>query len=664
MRTASDDPAATGTGRMKETERVVGAPGPGRGPMSTGQVGGKALTFRSSAGRFVGQMRPERWLVMSVAVLATGSATLSAVGPWILGMATDRVFTGLIGSRLPSGISKAEAIEAARDRGEDRFADMLSAMDVVPGVGVDFGAVGRVLLVVLAIYLVSAALAFVQGYVLNDVVQRTVYRLRSDVEDKVHRLPLSYVDRQPRGELLSRVTNDIDNISQTLQQTLSQLLTSLLTVVSVLAMMVWISPLLAVVALVSVPLSMLVTSVVMKRSQGLFIAQWRRTGTLNAHVEETFSGHSLVKVFGRSADAERIFAEENDKLYSAAFGAQFVSGLIMPIIAFLGNLTYVLIAVIGGLRVASGSMSLGEVQAFVQYSRQFTHPLIQVASMVNLLQSGVASAERVFELLDAPEETSDPVAASADPGLARRGEVRFESVSFSYDPARPLIENLDLVARPGQTVAIVGPTGAGKTTLVNLILRFYELNAGRITLDGADIATMQRAELRRQVGMVLQDTWLFGGTIRDNIAYGRPGATEDEILDAARAAFVDRFVRSLPNGYDTVVDEEGSNLSAGERQLITIARASLSNPALLILDEATSSVDTRTELLLQHAMSALRSDRTSFVIAHRLSTIRDADLILVMEDGAIVEQGTHSSLLADGGAYARLYDAQFSAAAA
>ena len=424
-------------------------------------------------------------------------------------------------------------------------------------------------------------------------------------------------------------------------------------------MMLWISPLLALVALVSVPISLAATRAIMKRSQGQFVAQWRRTGQLNAHIEESFSGHSLVKVFGRQGDAERVFAEQNDELYAVSFKAQFVSGRMMPTMMFIGNLNYVVIAVVGALRVSSGSLSLGDVQAFVQYTRQFTQPLTQVASMANLLQSGVASAERVFELLDADEE---PVEGGVAAAAVTRGEVAFDHVAFSYDVDRPLITDLSLVARPGQTVAIVGPTGAGKTTLVNLVMRFYDIDAGRITIDDVDITAMPRAALRGQIGMVLQDTWLFKGTIHDNIAYGRPGATEDDVLEAARATFVDRFVHSLPDGYDTIVDEEGSNLSAGERQLITIARAFLTDPALLILDEATSSVDTRTELLLQHAMAALRTDRTSFVIAHRLSTIRDADLILVMEAGSIVEQGTHDSLLESGGAYARLYNAQFAAA--
>ncbi|WP_233579489.1 ABC transporter ATP-binding protein [Micromonospora maris] len=617
----------------------------------------RSLNFLPSARRLMGRLRPHRLHLTAIIALAVVSVGLTVIGPKVLGYATDLIFTGVIGQQLPAGTTAEQAVAAARAAGNHNFADMLARMDVVPGVGIDFAALGRVLLLALGLYVVASLLLWWQGWLLNGVVQRTVFQLRAEVEEKLNRLPLPYFDRQPRGELLSRVTNDIDNISQTLQQTLSQLLTALLTVVGVLGMMFWISPLLALVALVAVPLSVVVTGQIAKRSQRKFIAQWTHTGELNGQIEEAFTGHELVKVFGRQREVEAAFRAKNDELFAASFGAQFISGIIMPAMFFIGNVSYVAIAVVGGLQVASGSMSLGDVQAFIQYSRQFTQPLTQVASMANLLQSGVASAERVFAVLDAEEQQPDPAvpARVSDP----HGRVEFEHVSFRYDPDKPLITDLSLVAEPGHTVAIVGPTGAGKTTLVNLIMRFYELDAGRITLDGVDITALRRDDLRGRIGMVLQDTWLFGGTIRDNIAYGRPDATEEEILAAAQATFVDRFVRSLPDGYDTVIDEEGSNVSTGERQLITIARAFLAEPSLLILDEATSSVDTRTEVLLQRAMAALRSERTSFVIAHRLSTIRDADLILMMEDGRIVEQGTHTELLAAGGAYHRLYQSQF-----
>ncbi len=634
----------------------------GGGPpwMTAGMPAEKSMDFGPSARRLMRRLRPEGPLAIAVLILAVASVTLMVIGPRILGRATNLIFAGFLGDRLPAGLSAADAVAAARARGDNNVAGLLRQMHVVPGRGIDFGALGHVLLLALAVYIGGAVLSWLQGYVLNGVVQRTILRLRADVEDKLNRLPLPYFDQQSRGEVLSRVTNDIDNISQTLQQTMSQLLTSLLTVVGVVTMMFVISPLLALIALVTIPLSMFVTKTIARRSQGHFVTQWKTTGRLNAHIEETFTGHELVTVFGRRRETEKAFAAHNEKLFEASFGAQFVSGLIMPAMMFIGNLNYVAVAVVGGLRVASGSMSLGDVQAFIQYSRQFTQPLTQVASMANLLQSGVASAERVFDLLDAAEQSSDPV--DAEVPAERHGRVEFEHISFRYEPDEPLIDDLSLLADPGHTVAIVGPTGAGKTTLVNLVMRFYELDAGRITLDGVDIAAMRREDLRGEIGMVLQDTWLFGGTIRDNIAYGRPGASEQQILDAAQASYVDRFVQSLPDGYDTVIDEEADNLSAGQKQLITIARAFIAQPALLILDEATSAVDTRTELLVQQAMTALRANRTSFVIAHRLSTIRDADMILVMEDGKIVEQGNHTDLLARHGAYERLYRAQFSQA--
>jgi ATP-binding cassette subfamily B multidrug efflux pump len=622
----------------------------------------KPMSFGPSVRRLLKRLSPETLRLAVVIGLGVTSVAFAVIGPKIMGHATDLIFSGAIGKRLPAGLTAQQVIAAARASGNSNLADLLARMHVVPGQGIDFSALGGVLILALGLYVASAAFGWMQGYLLNDIVQRTVFLLRSDVEDKLGRLPLQFFDRQPRGELLSRVTNDIDNVAVSLQQTISQLLTSVLTVVGVVVMMFVVSPLLAVVALVTVPISIVITTQVAKRSQKLFGAQWAHTGALNAHIEEAFTGHELVKVFGRQREVEEVFRARNEALFKASFGAQFISGLILPSMMFVGNLSYVAIAVIGGLRVATGAMSLGDVQAFIQYSRQFTQPLTQVASMANLLQSGVASAERVFELLDAEEESADPLKPAVPSD--RSGRVEFEHISFRYRPDQPLIEDVSLVAEPGQTVAIVGPTGAGKTTLVNLIMRFYELDAGRITLDGVDISTMRRADLRSRIGMVLQDTWLFGGTIRANIAYGNPRATEEQIHAAAEATFVDRFVRSLPLGYDTLIDEEGSNVSAGEKQLLTIARAFLADPSLLILDEATSSVDTRTEVLVQRAMAALRSDRTSFVIAHRLSTIRDADLILMMESGRIVERGNHEQLIAARGAYHRLYAAQFANVAA
>ncbi|MBU1587454.1 MAG: ABC transporter ATP-binding protein/permease [Actinobacteria bacterium] len=637
-----------------------------RGPMGGGPMGGmgmpaeKSMNFLPSAKRLLGRLRPYRVGVVGVILLSVVSVTFAVLGPKLLGQATNIIFEGIISKTLPAGVTQQQVIDQLRASGDTQKADLISGMTLTPGHGIDFGALQLVLGLVLLIYVLSSVFSWLQGFVLNAIVQRTVYTLREDVEKKVNALPLSYFDTMQRGELLSRVTNDVDNIGQSMQQTLSQLVNSLLTVIGVLVMMFLISPVLALIALVTIPLTLVITSLIAKRSQKLFVAQWAHTGALNGQVEEAYSGHALVKVFGRHREVEQRFREKNAELYTASFGAQFVSGIIMPAMMFVGNLVYVAIAVVGGLFVSNGSLSLGDVQAFIQYSRQFTQPLSQLGSMANLLQSGVASAERVFELLDADEQRPDPVPA-ATPATST-GRLAFENVSFRYDKDTPLIDDLSLVAQPGQTVAIVGPTGAGKTTLVNLMMRFYEIDGGRITLDGTDIAEMTRDDLRSRMGMVLQDTWLFAGTIRDNIAYGRPDATEDEILAAARATYVDRFVHSLPDGYDTLLDDEGGNVSAGEKQLLTIARAFLARPSVLILDEATSSVDTRTEVLVQQAMKALRQDRTSFVIAHRLSTIRDADLILVMEHGAIVEQGTHAELLAAGGAYFTLYTSQFAAA--
>ncbi|MBU2662701.1 ABC transporter ATP-binding protein/permease [Actinoplanes bogorensis] len=641
-------------------------PRPMGGPPAVRMMAGPAPTekledFRGSLKRLLVRLKPQRVLVGFVMLAGAVSVALSVIGPYLLGHATDVIFAGVVGQMVDGNVTKADAIAALRARGENTQADLLSAIDFTPGQGIDFDKLFNVLAWVAIIYVFAWLFGILQGRITAHVVQTAVYRLRQEVEDKLSRLPLSYFDQQARGEVLSRATNDTDNIAQTLQQTFAQLITALLMIIGVLGAMFWISPLLALIALVTVPVSFFVTTAVGKRSQPNFVAQWATTGKLNGHIEEMFTGHSLVKVFGRQDEANQVFREHNDKLYASSFRAQFISGMIQPAMMFISNLNYVLVAVVGGLRVASGSLSLGEVQAFIQYSRQFSQPLTQVASMANLIQSGVASAERVFALLDAPEQSPSPDAVD----LGRvRGEIVFDNVSFRYLPEKPLITDLSLSVAPGQTVAIVGPTGAGKTTLVNLIMRFYDVDSGRIVLDGVDIATMPREQLREEIGMVLQDTWLFGGTIAENIAYGADSFDMAAVQAAAEAAHVDAFVRMLPDGYDTVIDEEGSNVSAGQKQLITIARAFLAEPSILILDEATSSVDTRTEVLIQQAMGTLREGRTSFVIAHRLSTIRDADVILVMENGQIVEQGTHDSLIAAGGAYARLYSAQFAQAVA
>ncbi|MFE5242853.1 MULTISPECIES: ABC transporter ATP-binding protein [unclassified Streptomyces] len=634
--------------------------GPG-GRMMAGGPTERSMDFKGSGKRLLRRFSQEKSSLYLMLGAGTLSVALSVVGPKILGMATDLVFAGVVGRRMPEGATKDQTIDGLREQGDDGLADMLSGVDFTPGSGIDFDAVGQVLLVALAVYVGAGLLMLVSTRLSIRVINRVVFQLREDLQTKLSRLPLSYFDRQQRGEVLSRATNDIDNISQTMQQTMGQLINSLLTIVGVLIMMFWVSPLLALVALVTVPLSVVVAARVGKRSQPHFVAQWKVTGKLNAHIEEMYTGHALVKVFGRQEESAKDFAEQNDALYEAGFRAQFNSGIMQPLMMFVSNLNYVLVAVVGGLRVASGSLSIGDVQAFIQYSRQFSMPLTQVASMANLVQSGIASAERVFTLLDAEEQGPDPDPAERPKEL--RGSVALEHVSFRYDPEKPLIEDFSLSVEPGHTVAIVGPTGAGKTTLVNLLMRFYEVTGGRILLDGVDAAKMSRDELRSGIGMVLQDTWLFGGTIAENIAYGASReVTREEIEEAARAAHADRFVRTLPDGYDTVIDDEGSGVSAGEKQLITIARAFLSDPVILVLDEATSSVDTRTEVLIQKAMARLAHGRTSFVIAHRLSTIRDADVILVMENGSLVEQGTHDELLAAEGAYARLYAAQFAQA--
>ncbi len=620
--------------------------------------------LRGTLQRLLSRLRPERAWLAAACLLGVTSVGFMVAGPKILGSATNILFDGIVGKQLPKGLSQAQVIVLLRAHGEGQLASMLAGMTVAPGVGVDITRLGQVLGLAALVYLLGAAFNFGQGYIMAGVTQRAMYGLRRDVEDKLARLPLRYFDSHPHGDILSRVTNDIDNLTTTIQQGLSQLLTSVLTIAGVLGMMFWISPLLAAVCVIVVPLALAITLVIARRSQVQFTAQWDETGSLNGLVEETHTGHTLVQVFGRRQAVIDQFGRQNRRVYEASFRAQFLSGVIQPSIQVLSNLNYVAIAVIGGYWVASGKISLGDVTAFIQYSRQFTMPITQIASQMNLLQSGLASAERVFEFLDAPEESPERSTEAATARAPATGRMTLEHVCFRYEPDKPLIEDFSLDALPGQTVAIVGRTGAGKTTVVNLLMRFYEIGSGRITLDGTDYRDLTRDQVRRCFGMVLQDTWLFAGTIRENIRYGRQDATDQEVMDAARAARADYFIRTLPDGYDTLLDEEASNISAGQRQLLTIARAFLADPPILILDEATSNVDTRTEILIQDAMAKLRQGRTSFVIAHRLSTIRNADTIVVMEDGRIVEQGDHDDLLRRRGVYYSLYTSQFTEAPA
>ncbi len=638
-------------------------PRPMGGPMRGGMGAmppAKARDFKGTLKRLFAEITKERRALYSVLVLITTSVTLGAFGPKLLGRATNDIFYGYLGRKIPAGMSKDQVIAMMRAKGETRLADMLANSPVVPGQGINFDEVLRVIALVTILYVISAFFMWLQGYLMAGITQRTVFRLRRQAEEKLGRLPLSYFDTQSRGDLLSRVTNDIDNIATSMQQGLSQILNSILTVLSVLAMMLWISPVLALISLIAIPLSLFASVRIAKRSQREFIEQWSWTGKLNGHVEEMHTGHALVKVFGHRDQAIRDFSDLNEKLYASSFTAQFLSGLIQPVTNFISNLIYVAISVIGGYRVATGSMTLGDVQAFVQYSRQFGMPLSQIAGLMNLAQSGVASAERVFELLDAKEQTSEtehPVG-----GGRVQGKIEFRNVSFRYNPDVPLLEDFSLIVEPGHTVAIVGPTGAGKTTLVNLMMRFYEISSGSILLDDIDIRDMTRDHLRSQYGMVLQDTWLFTGSMSENIAFGTTNPTHEEVVKAATAASVDHLIRALPDGYDSLLTDDNSTVSAGERQLLTIARAFICDPAVLILDEATSSVDTRTEVLVQKAMANLRKDRTAFVIAHRLSTIKDADTILVMNAGNIVERGTHTELMAAHGFYFDLYSSQFAGA--
>ena len=616
-------------------ERREHRPGPrgGRGPLGShmGMPVQKAKNFKGTLKRLMGYLKPRRLQLFAVFLTAILSTVFSIVSPKILGQATTKLFAGI----------------------------MQKAMHV-PGAKVDFQYIGQIILMLIGLYVVSAFFSYIQQYIMAGVAQKTVFDMRNDVNDKLACLPLKFFDSHTHGEILSRVTNDVDNIASTLQQSMTQLITSVITIVGVVIMMLTISPIMTLIALITLPLSLFVTAKIAKRSQKYFAAQQKELGELNGHVEEMYTGHKIVKAFGREGESIEAFNNINERLYNAGWKAQFISGIIMPMMSFIGNIGYVAVCVVGGILVTKKQIEIGDVQAFIQYSRQLTWPITQTANIANIIQSTVASAERVFELLDEPEEIPDHDNAKIIE--FPKGEVRFQNVKFGYKEDATLIENMDIDVKQGQTIAIVGPTGAGKTTLVNLLMRFYETGGGKITVDGVDIRDLKRGDLRSMFGMVLQDTWLFNGTIRDNIAYGREGATHEDVVRAAKAAHADHFIRTLPDGYNTILNEEASNISQGQKQLLTIARAILADPAILILDEATSSVDTRTEISIQKAMTELMQGRTSFVIAHRLSTIRDADLILVMNNGSIIEKGSHKELLYQGGFYADLYNSQFTGA--
>ena len=629
-------------------------------------VGGR----RHTVGRLVHYLLASPWRVIVMVLAGMTAVAMIVIGPKVMGEATNVLFEGLLGSMLVKmgakpGTSKQAVVTYLQSRGQDKFARMIDSMNVQVGVGIDWGRFGTILMFVIGIYLISILVRLVQNFLMTRLVSDAVYTMRRQIEDKLDRLPLQYFDRTPRGEVMSRTTNDIDNISGTLQQILGELLFSVFSIIGAFIMMLTISPLLTLIAFIIIPVMALCAGVILKKTQPQFTRQWIRTGQVNSHVEEMFSGHMVVRAFGHQHKAEEEFEERNQELYQASFKASFYSALVTPMSTFFGNLSFVIVVIIGGVHVLNGSMSLGGLQAFTQYTRQASQPIGQLASMGTMLQSSLASCRRVFDFLDEAEEVPDiehPDHLGQETGGKVEGHVRFDHVRFSYDPAEPLIKDLSIEAKPGQTIAIVGPTGAGKTTLVNLLMRFYEIQGGHITIDGVDTSRVTRHDLRSHFGMVLQDTWLFDGTVRDNLLYGLDeGQTipEQTMIDGAKATHVDEFIRKLPQGYDTVLNEDSSELSQGERQLMTICRAFLSDPDILILDEATSSVDTRTELLVQQAMNTLRKGRTSFVIAHRLSTIRDADLILVVNHGSVVEQGTHDQLLERGGAYASLYNSQF-----